>query len=78
MFFHEIYLFQNLLPPEKLKVSVGCWNPLAVLDLVELGTDIFDTSYPYIITENLRALTFLCDHDDCNNVGHTISFTEER
>ncbi|XP_033297507.1 queuine tRNA-ribosyltransferase accessory subunit 2 isoform X1 [Bombus bifarius] len=67
----------NLLPPEKLKVSVGCWNPLTVLDLVELGTDIFDTSYPYIITENLRALTFLCDHDDCNNVGHTISFTEE-
>lgn len=78
MFLHEIYLFQNLLPPEKLKVSVGCWNPLTVLDLVELGTDVFDTSYPYIITENLRALTFLCNRDDCNNIGHTISFTEER
>ncbi|XP_006621922.1 queuine tRNA-ribosyltransferase accessory subunit 2 isoform X2 [Apis dorsata] len=68
----------NLLPAEKLKVSMGCWNPLTVLDLVELGIDVFDTSYPYIITENLEALTFLCDHHDCNNIGHVISFTEER
>lgn len=68
----------NLLPPEKLKVSMGCWDPLIVLDLVELGVDIFDTSYPFLITENLSALTFLCDHDDCNNVDLTISLTEER
>ncbi|KAK9298936.1 hypothetical protein QLX08_007912 [Tetragonisca angustula] len=68
----------NLLPTEKLKVSMGCWNPLTVLELVELGVDIFDTSYPYIITENLEALTFLCDRDDCNNIGHVISFTEGR
>lgn len=69
---------QNLLPVEKLKVSMGCWNPLTVLDLVELGIDVFDTSYPYVITENLEALTFLCDHQDCNNIGHVISFTEKR
>ncbi|CAL7935665.1 unnamed protein product [Xylocopa violacea] len=68
----------NLLPAEKLKVSMGCWNPVTVLDLVELGVDIFDTSYPYVITENFEALTFLCNHINCNNVGHVISFTEER
>ncbi|KAF3424089.1 hypothetical protein E2986_09780 [Frieseomelitta varia] len=68
----------SLLPTEKLRVSMGCWNPLTVLELVELGVDIFDTSYPYIITENLEALTFLCDRDDCNNIGHIISFTEGR
>ncbi|XP_003705632.2 queuine tRNA-ribosyltransferase accessory subunit 2 isoform X1 [Megachile rotundata] len=68
----------NLLPPEKLKVSTGCWNPLVVLDLVELGVDIFDTSYPYIATENSEALTFLCDHNVCNNIECVISFTEDR
>lgn len=68
----------NLLPPEKLRVSMGCWNPLTVLDLIELGIDIFDTSYPYVITENAEALTFLCDHIVCNNAGHVISFTKER
>lgn len=56
---------------------MGCWNPLTVLELVELGVDIFDTSYPYIITENFKALTFLCNHYNCN-IGHVISFTEER
>ncbi|XP_076760790.1 queuine tRNA-ribosyltransferase accessory subunit 2 [Xylocopa sonorina] len=68
----------NLLPAERLKVSMGCWNPVTVLALVELGVDIFDTSYPYVITENFEALTFLCNHNNCNNVGHVISFTEER
>ncbi|KOC64082.1 Queuine tRNA-ribosyltransferase subunit QTRTD1 like protein [Habropoda laboriosa] len=68
----------NLLPADKLKVSMGSWNPLTVLNLVELGIDVFDTSYPYVITENLQALTFLCDRDNCNNVGHVISLEEER
>ncbi|XP_034195462.1 queuine tRNA-ribosyltransferase accessory subunit 2 isoform X3 [Osmia lignaria lignaria] len=68
----------NLLPPEKLKVSVGGWNPLTVLDLVELGVDVFDTSYPYIATQNAEALTFLCDHDVCNNMEHVMSFKEDR
>ncbi|XP_017881512.1 queuine tRNA-ribosyltransferase accessory subunit 2, partial [Ceratina calcarata] len=68
----------NLLPPEKLRVLMGCWNPLTVLDLVGLGIDIFDTSYPYVITENAEALTFLCDHSNCNNGGHVISFKRER
>lgn len=57
---------------------MGCWNPLTVLNLVELGVDIFDTTYPYIITENLEALTFLCAHDVCNNGGHVISLKDER
>ncbi|CAK9797919.1 Queuine tRNA-ribosyltransferase accessory subunit 2 [Anthophora quadrimaculata] len=68
----------NLLPAEKLKVSMGCWNPLTVLDLIELGIDVFDTSYPYVVTESLHALTFLCDHDSCKNVGHAISLEEKR
>ena len=68
----------TLLPTEKLKISLGCWNPVTVLELVELGVDVFDTSYPYIAAENSEALTFLCDHDACKNVLHVISFSEKR
>ncbi|XP_043248264.1 queuine tRNA-ribosyltransferase accessory subunit 2 isoform X1 [Colletes gigas] len=67
----------SLLPIEKLKVSLGCWNPLTVLDLIELGVDIFDTSYPYIAVENSEGLTFLCDHSTCNNVAHVIGLAEK-
>lgn len=59
-------------------MSLGCWNPVTVLELVELGVDVFDTSYPYVATENSEGLTFLCDHDTCKNVTHVISFTEKR
>ncbi|KAH0946504.1 hypothetical protein HN011_003238 [Eciton burchellii] len=68
----------NLLPVDKVKASMGCWNPVTVLDLVELGVDIFDSSYPYIITEQSQALIFLCDHDVCANDSYTMSIKEER
>ncbi|XP_076285936.1 queuine tRNA-ribosyltransferase accessory subunit 2 isoform X2 [Lasioglossum baleicum] len=68
----------SLLPNEKMKVSMGCWNPLTVLNLIELGVDIFDTSYPYVTAQNAEAVTFLCDHNICNNISHIISFKEKR
>ncbi|XP_031828166.1 queuine tRNA-ribosyltransferase accessory subunit 2 [Nomia melanderi] len=68
----------SLLPAEKLKVSMGCWNPLTVLNLIELGVDIFDTSYPYVAAMNAEALTFLCDHSTCNNKSYVILFKEKR
>jgi len=57
---------------------MGCWNPATVLDLVELGVDVFDSSYPYVITEQSQALTFLCDHDTCENSQHAMSIAEKR
>jgi len=48
------------------------------LDLVELGVDVFDSSYPYVITEQSQALTFLCDHDTCENSQHAMSIAEKR
>ncbi|XP_011265335.3 queuine tRNA-ribosyltransferase accessory subunit 2 isoform X1 [Camponotus floridanus] len=68
----------NLLPTDKIRVSMGCWNPVTVLDLVELGVDVFDSSYPYIITEQSQALTFMCNHDICQNDQYRISVAEER
>lgn len=49
---------QNKLPPEKLRVLHGCYNPVTVIGLVELGVDLFDTSYCYLATERSAALTF--------------------
>lgn len=56
-----------MLPTDKIRASMGCWNPVTVLDLIELGVDVFDSSYPYVITEQSQALVFMCDDDICNN-----------
>lgn len=50
----------ELLPKEKIRAVHGCWNPLAIMDMVMLGIDIFDSSFPYIVTERSAALTFNC------------------
>ncbi|KAL6261637.1 hypothetical protein P5V15_006725 [Pogonomyrmex californicus] len=68
----------NLLPTDKIRVSLGCWNPVTILDLIELGVDIFDSSYPCVITEQSQALTFMCDHDACENNQHIMSIAEKR
>ncbi|KAL6442808.1 hypothetical protein ACFW04_002699 [Cataglyphis niger] len=68
----------NLLPTNKMRVSMGCWNPITVLDLIELGVDVFDSSYPYVITEQSEALTFMCDHDICENDQYKMSIVEKR
>ncbi|XP_023287735.1 queuine tRNA-ribosyltransferase accessory subunit 2 isoform X2 [Orussus abietinus] len=68
------------LPSDKLRVSMGSWNPTTVLDLIELGVDVFDSSYPYLMTESFQALIFMCDHHHISNgiSKHTISVAEKR
>ncbi|KAK0074596.1 hypothetical protein PV325_008106 [Microctonus aethiopoides] len=69
----------NLLPIDKMKISLGCWNPAVVLELIDTGVDIFDSSYPYVITESWKALTFMCIiHNHSNNEGPLISMEEQR
>jgi len=48
----------GILPKEKPKMWHGACPPQLVFDLVSLGVDIFDTSYPYFVTERDSALTF--------------------
>lgn len=45
---------------------MGSWNPLVVLELIELGVDIFDSSYPYVLTEASKALTLVFPLDEHN------------
>ncbi|EFN82349.1 queuine tRNA-ribosyltransferase accessory subunit 2 [Harpegnathos saltator] len=74
---HVVQHTTSLLPVDKVRASLGCWNPAIVLDLVELGVDIFDSSYPYVITEQSQALVFMCDEDACENQC-VISIAEKR
>lgn len=48
----------KLLPEDKPRVMHSVWRPDTVLTAVELGIDIFDSSYPYIVTERGHALVF--------------------
>jgi queuine tRNA-ribosyltransferase subunit QTRTD1 len=57
----------NKLPVEKLRVVQGCWNPVNVINLVELGIDLFDTSYCHILTERSAAMTFAIETTDQTN-----------
>ncbi|XP_015436631.1 PREDICTED: queuine tRNA-ribosyltransferase subunit QTRTD1 homolog [Dufourea novaeangliae] len=51
----------SLLPSEKLKVSMGCWNPPTVLDLIELGIDVI--SFRDIRYE--EDFSPICSHCEC-------------
>lgn len=48
----------KLLPENKLKVMFGAYNPALVIELIQLGVDIFDTTYAYLFAMNNQALTF--------------------
>lgn len=61
------YVIDNL-PADKLRVVQGCWNPLVIIKLVQLGVDVFDTSYCNLVTERSSALVFSTDlHCDDNH-----------
>ncbi|XP_053686944.1 queuine tRNA-ribosyltransferase accessory subunit 2 [Sabethes cyaneus] len=52
------------LPAEKPRFAFGAFTPCIILELVSKGVDIFDTSYPYLKTQQHRALTFSFNTDD--------------
>lgn len=35
---------------------LGAWHPRTIFDLIEIGIDLFDTTYPQMVTERGRAL----------------------
>ncbi|XP_052224622.1 queuine tRNA-ribosyltransferase accessory subunit 2-like [Dreissena polymorpha] len=74
------------LPEDKPRVMHAVWRPDAVLQAVQLGVDIFDSSYPYIITE--RGLALVLDYNyntplderptQRETTGPTIDLNEKR
>ncbi|XP_046734390.1 queuine tRNA-ribosyltransferase accessory subunit 2 [Diprion similis] len=67
----------SLLPQDKMRVSMGAWNPVTVMNLIKLGVDLFDSSYPYLVTERSCALTFLYHHSESGE-SPMISISEKR
>ncbi|GLH01884.1 Queuine tRNA-ribosyltransferase accessory subunit 2 [Gryllus bimaculatus] len=68
------------LPTDKFRIIHGCWNPEVILDLVDMGIDMFDGSYPFIVTERGAALTFcnqIDSYTDCHNLNTPSKETEE-
>uniref|UniRef100_A0A1Q3EX16 Queuine tRNA-ribosyltransferase accessory subunit 2 n=1 Tax=Culex tarsalis TaxID=7177 RepID=A0A1Q3EX16_CULTA len=57
------------LPSEKPRFMFGAFSPQLVLELVSRGVDIFDTSYPYLVTQQNRALNFSFDTSDSADVS---------
>lgn len=49
------------LPAEKVRFMFGAFSPRVILKLVALEVDIFDTSYPYMKSQQNRALVFSFD-----------------
>lgn len=62
---HDIVRKCNeLLPVDKFKVMFGPYNPVLMLQLIQLGVDVFDSSYCYLATTHKCALTFGFDVDN--------------
>ena len=53
----------DILPKDKFRLVPSSWNPVVVLYLIDLGYDIFDTSYLYLLVERSSALTFSFDRN---------------
>ncbi|XP_022171479.1 queuine tRNA-ribosyltransferase accessory subunit 2 [Myzus persicae] len=46
------------LPYDKMKIIFGAWTPSLIIDLINSGVDMFDSSFPFITTERNSALIF--------------------
>lgn len=51
----------TLLPSNKLKIMFGAYSPTSVIQFIQLGVDVFDSTYVYLATSTNQALTFSFD-----------------
>ncbi|XP_067613430.1 queuine tRNA-ribosyltransferase accessory subunit 2 [Eurosta solidaginis] len=58
----------NELPIDKPKMLPGAYTPPVILELIELGVDIFDTTYAYFAASNHKALTFNFNLEACKTL----------
>ncbi|KAM9991906.1 hypothetical protein ACTFIZ_012561 [Dictyostelium cf. discoideum] len=75
------------LPKEHVKLISGVGSPEEILNLVELGVDLFSTNYPNLMTEWGNALTFnfkfdqlkeSTDDDDDDDVENKINLWDSK
>lgn len=64
----------HLLEKNKLRCMLGAFSPLLTLELIQMGIDVFDTSFAYITTQKNRALVFRFNISEQNtNIGGELS-----
>ncbi|XP_053381044.1 queuine tRNA-ribosyltransferase accessory subunit 2-like isoform X2 [Mercenaria mercenaria] len=77
----------KLLPEEKPRLMQSVWRPDTLLTAIDLGIDIFDSSYPYIVTGRGHALVFSYEYrhnpeqdkeqDSLKSAGFTINVMDK-
>lgn len=68
----------NELPNEKLRMMLGAYNPLMVLEMASLGVDIFDSTFPCLQAKNNAALTFNFDLLNENDTSFQLNLSDEK
>lgn len=53
------------LPANKPKIMFGAYSPALLIQLIQLGVDVFDTTYAYLAACHNQALTFTFDTNRC-------------
>ncbi|EDW40867.1 queuine tRNA-ribosyltransferase accessory subunit 2 [Drosophila sechellia] len=56
------------LEEDKPRILPGAYTPLTILELIQQGIDVFDTSYAYCASLNFKALTFSFVQDAVEHV----------
>lgn len=60
-----------MLPDDKVRLMLGAYNPITILELINVGIDVFDNSYAFLATTNRCALSF---NFDVKRADHINSF----
>ncbi|KAG0206704.1 Queuine tRNA-ribosyltransferase subunit qtrtd1 [Mortierella sp. NVP41] len=63
------------LPAEKPRMVYGLQTPEDVLQSIALGVDLFDTSYPFHLTEDGKASLYAFGSDNSRRITHTNTTT---
>lgn len=67
----------KLTPDDKIKIMLGCYSPLAIVELVKMGIDIFDTSIAHLMTRNNKAFVFKWDGKEENSKIPFLDLSDE-
>lgn len=59
----------ELLPGDKVRLMLGAYNPCTILELINVGIDVFDNSYAFLATTNRCALSFNYDVKQSDHIN---------
>lgn len=57
---------------------LGAYSPTLIIQLIQLGVDVFDTTYAFLATSTNQALTFNFDTNDVQETQFAIDLSDSR